>query len=105
MRASTGVLPVIVSVAEGSNGDGEGLPQWVQGVLHHLRLVADRKPDDVKAQQFPQHKPTTDSSPVFSIGSATTLNLTLAFQQNIHSLRRRNSRPVFITPVEDHEGV
>ena len=67
------VLPVIVSIAEGSNGDGEGLPERVQRVLHHLRLVADGKPGRGKPQQLSQHKPTTDSSPVFfSIGSVTS---------------------------------
>lgn len=33
--------PVIVPVAEGAHGDGEGLPHRVERVLHHLRLVAD----------------------------------------------------------------
>lgn len=35
------VLPVIVSIAQGSDGDLEGLPYWVQGVLHHLCLMAN----------------------------------------------------------------
>lgn len=35
------IPPFIVSVAERPDRDGEGLPHWVQGVLHHLRLVAD----------------------------------------------------------------
>lgn len=39
-------LPLIVSITEGPDRDGEGLPHWVQGVLHHFSLVADSKPGD-----------------------------------------------------------
>ena len=39
-------LPVIVSVAERSDGNGEGLPHRVQRVLHHFSLVADGEPGD-----------------------------------------------------------
>lgn len=39
-------LPVIVSIAERSDRDGEGLPHRVQCVLHHLGLVADSEPGD-----------------------------------------------------------
>lgn len=43
-RAGAPIPPLIVSVAERPDRDGEGLPHWVQRVLHHLRLVADSKP-------------------------------------------------------------
>lgn len=46
------ILPLIVSVAECSDRDGEGLPHRVQCVLHHLSLVADGKPGDVGRQGF-----------------------------------------------------
>lgn len=36
--------PVIVSVAQGSNWNSEGLPHRVERVLDHLRLVADGEP-------------------------------------------------------------
>lgn len=38
--------PVVVSVAECPDRDGEGLPHGVQVVLDHLGLVADSKPGD-----------------------------------------------------------
>lgn len=38
------VSPIIVPIAEGSHRDGESLPDWVQGVLHDLSLVADGEP-------------------------------------------------------------
>lgn len=38
-------LPVVVPVAQRPDGDFEGLPHRVQGVLHHLRLVADGEPE------------------------------------------------------------
>lgn len=37
-------LPVIIAIAKSSNRDLKGLPHWVQRILHHLCLVADRKP-------------------------------------------------------------
>lgn len=45
-KASAGlrVLPVIVSITESSDWNGERLPNRVEGVLHHLSLMADRKP-------------------------------------------------------------
>lgn len=33
--------PVIITVAKSPNRDLEGLPHWVQCILHHLCLVAD----------------------------------------------------------------
>lgn len=42
--AGLGTLPVIVSITESSDGNGERLPNRVEGVLHHLSLMADRKP-------------------------------------------------------------
>ncbi len=36
--------PVVIAVAESTNGDLEGLPNWVQRILHHLCFVADGKP-------------------------------------------------------------
>lgn len=36
--------PVIVTIAECPDRDGEGLPYWVQCVLYHLRLVANGEP-------------------------------------------------------------
>lgn len=36
-------VPVVVAIAEGAHGDGEGLPHWVECVLHHLCLMADSK--------------------------------------------------------------
>lgn len=36
--------PVIVTIAESSNWDGEGLPHRVQRILDHLCLMADGKP-------------------------------------------------------------
>jgi hypothetical protein len=35
------ILPVIVPIAEGSHGDRERLPHWIEGVLHDLSLVAN----------------------------------------------------------------
>lgn len=49
-------LPLIVSVTEGSDRDGEGLPHWVQSVLHHFSLVADSKPGDQQRFKMPQEK-------------------------------------------------
>lgn len=49
-------LPLIVSVTEGSDGDGEGLPHWVQSVLHHFSLVADSKPGDQQRFKMLQEK-------------------------------------------------
>lgn len=49
-------LPLIVSVTEGSDGDGEGLPHWVQSVLHHFSLVADSKPGDQQRFKMLQGK-------------------------------------------------
>lgn len=41
----TGELsPIVVPVAEGSHRNGEGLPDWVEGVLHDLSLVANGEP-------------------------------------------------------------
>lgn len=51
-------LPLIVSVTEGSDGDGEGLPHWVQSVLHHFSLVADSKPGDQQRFKMLQEKKT-----------------------------------------------
>lgn len=50
------MLPLIVSVTEGPDGDGEGLPHWVQRVLHHLSLVADSKPEERQRFQIPTEK-------------------------------------------------
>lgn len=62
--------PVVVSVTECPDRDGEGLPHGVQVVLDHLGLVADSKPGDtwetwpvveiylrmfVKTNWFPAH--------------------------------------------------
>lgn len=44
VNSSRFLLPVVVAVAQRSNGDGEGLPRWIQRVLDHLRLVADGEP-------------------------------------------------------------
>ena len=46
------MLPVIVSVAERSDRDGEGLPHRIQRVLHHLSLVADGEPGDAGRKGF-----------------------------------------------------
>ena len=43
------ILPVVVSIAERPDGDGEGLPHGVQRVLHHLGLVADGEPGDSRS--------------------------------------------------------
>lgn len=45
-KASAGlhVLPVIVSITESSDWNSERLPNRVEGVFHHLSLMADRKP-------------------------------------------------------------
>lgn len=40
-----GTEPVVVAVAERSDWDFKGLPNRVQGVLHHLRFVTDGVPD------------------------------------------------------------
>lgn len=47
---STLIPPFIVSVAECSDRDGEGLPHGVQSVLHHFRLVADGEPGHTGTQ-------------------------------------------------------
>lgn len=49
-------LPLIVSVTEGPDGDGEGLPHWVQRVLHYFSLVADSKPGDRQRFKIPKLK-------------------------------------------------
>lgn len=49
-------LPLIVSVTEGPDGDGEGLPHWVQRVFHHFSLVADSKPGDQQRFKIPKEK-------------------------------------------------
>lgn len=46
------ILPVIVSVTECSDRDGEGLPHRVQCVLHYFSLVADGEPGDANQQGF-----------------------------------------------------
>lgn len=46
-----GAPPVVVSVAQRSDGDFEGLPHWVQGVLHHLRLMADGESETKKKEE------------------------------------------------------
>lgn len=49
-------LPLIVSITEGPDGNGEGLPHWVQRVLHHFSLVADSKPGDQQRFKIPKEK-------------------------------------------------
>lgn len=48
--------PVVVTVAERSNREGEGLPHRVQRVLDHLRLVADGKPEGRRPDVRPPRK-------------------------------------------------
>lgn len=52
---SSFILPVIVSIAECSDRDGEGLPHRVQCVLNHFSLVADGKSGDAGRQGFKIH--------------------------------------------------
>lgn len=46
--------PIIVSIAEGSDGKGEWLPRWIQRVHYHLRLVHHHKTDNTSTK--PKHK-------------------------------------------------
>lgn len=43
-NSGTRTLPVKIPVAERSHWDGKRLPNWIEGVLHHLRLMADGEP-------------------------------------------------------------
>lgn len=42
--SGTGILPVIIPIAERSHWDGKRLPHWIEGVLHDLCLMADSEP-------------------------------------------------------------
>lgn len=44
LYSDTAILPVIIPIAECSHWDGKRLPNWIEGVLHHFRLVADGEP-------------------------------------------------------------
>lgn len=44
MRNISIVLPVIVPIAKCSHWDVESLPDWIEGVLYHLCLMADGEP-------------------------------------------------------------
>ena len=46
--------PIVVSIAEGSDGKGEWLPRWIQRVHYHLRLVHHHKTDNTSTK--PKHK-------------------------------------------------
>lgn len=42
--SGTAILPIIIPIAECSHWDGKRLPNWIEGVFHHLRLMADGEP-------------------------------------------------------------
>lgn len=70
--------PVIVTVAERPDGDGEGLPHGVQGVLHDLGLVADSEPGQGRGRGEASGRSHTDGGHAASVGDEGTRQLRAA---------------------------
>lgn len=111
--------PVVVPVAEGTDRNGKGCPDGVQGVPHHLRLVANGETGDKgqgrgRGGHCPIPTPPDLSPPGRTEDFWTPLQCQPMGTEGCPGgceghcgffLGGFCSRPVFVAAVEDHEGV